>query len=214
MLDRLVREFSECGRDVLRPESNEGIGAEHAFGGVLDEPLRRIGLDRRAVHDAHRLPPVLVSPFDQHERYGEHGRLFFSLDLDLVLRPQQQMFGAPLLHRQQTDPIAHPSAGLHRRDEAHAFQAVVERLLDTRGPDEDIERGRGQQRQGKKAVRDGTAIGTFAARAFDVDVKPLVVARARRELVDHGLVDGDPMGSAEILAYEIPDRRKCDLCHR
>lgn len=34
------------------------------------------------------------------------------------------------------------------------------------------------------------------------------------ELVDHGLVDGDPMGSAEILAYEIPDRRDCDVCHR
>ena len=56
--------------------------------------------------------------------------------------------------------------------------------------------------------------GTFLARANCINVDPLVISRACRELVDHGLVDGDPMGSAEILAYEIPDRRECDLCHR
>src|SRR5262245_13250006 len=160
------------------------------------------------------LPPVRVSPFDQHEGHGEHGRLFFGLDLDLVVSPQQQVFGAPFFHRQQTDSIAHPSAGLDRRDEAHALEAVVERALDTRGPDEDIERRGGQQGQGEKAVRDGTAIGTFAARAFDVDVKPLVVARAGRELVNASLVDRDPLGNAELAAHERSDVRETErsLC--
>src|SRR5262249_61338036 len=131
-------------------------------------------------------------------------RLFFSLDLDLVLRPQQQVFGVPFLHRQQTDPIAYPSAGLDRRDEAHALETVVERLLDTRGPDENIERRGSQQRQGEKAVRDGTAVRTFAARAFDVDVKPRVIAGARRELVDASLIDRDPFGNAELATHERP----------
>ena len=53
---------------------------------------------------------------------------------------------------------------------------------------------------------NGAACGAFLARAIGVNMDPLVVSRACRELVDHGLVGGDPMGSAEILAYEIPDR--------
>jgi len=54
-------------------------------------------------------------------------------------------------------------------------------------------------------VGNGAACGTFLARAICVNVDPLVISRACSELVDHGLVDGYPTGSAEILAYEIPD---------
>src|SRR5262249_21599088 len=95
-----------------------------------------------------------------------------------------------------------------------AVGAVVEGVLDPGGGDEDIGRGGGKQGKGEKAVRDGAAIGTFAARAFDVDVKPLVVARARRELVDASLVDRDPFGNAELAAHERSDVRETErwLC--
>src|SRR5439155_2524243 len=70
------------------------------------------------------------------------------------------------------------------------------------------------QRQAQEAVGNCAACGTFLARAIRVNMDPLSISSACRELVDHGLVDGDPMGPAEILADEIPDRRECDLCHR
>src|SRR5262249_15050975 len=85
---------------------------------------------------------------------------------------------------------------------------------DRRGTEEDRERRGGKWGQGEKAGGDGTAIGTFAARAFDVDVKPLVVARARRELVDASLVDCDPFGNAELAAHERSNVRETErsLC--
>src|SRR5262249_25380166 len=107
-----------------------------------------------------RLPPVRVSPLDQHEGHGEHGRLFFCLDLHLVARRQRRASGALSFPGRQPDSVAPPGAGLDGGYEAHALEAVVEGVLDTRGPDEDIERRGGQQGQGEKAVRDGTAVGT------------------------------------------------------
>ncbi|MGY4290123.1 hypothetical protein ACVWXO_009389 [Bradyrhizobium sp. LM2.7] len=61
---------------------------------------------------------------------------------------------------------------------------------------------------------NGAPSGTFLARTICVNVDPLSISSACRELVDHGLVDGHPIRSAEILAYEIPDRCECDRCHR
>src|SRR5215468_7974691 len=149
-----------------------------------------------------RSRPVCTAASDQDQRHREHRRLVFSLDLDLVVGPQQQVLWTSFLDRQQRDSIAYPRAGLDRRDEAHALEPIVEGLLDPRGANEDLERRRGNQGQTQIAVRDGSAVGTFAARPFDIDVKPLVVARARREPVDTFLVDRDPFGYAELATHK------------
>jgi len=70
------------------------------------------------------------------------------------------------------------------------------------------------QLQAQEAVGNGAAYRTFLARAVRIHVDPLPVSSTGRELVNYGLVDGDPVGRSEILAYEIPDRLELDFCHR
>jgi hypothetical protein len=109
---------------------------------------------------------------------------------------------------------ANAVARFYRCQEPDLVQAIVEdgRCINWSKPQ--VHAQGGNQRQAQEAVGNGAAGGTLLARAICVNVDPLVISRACRELVDHGLVDGDPAGSAEVLTYEIPERRECDLCHR
>src|SRR5262245_22831715 len=43
----------------------------------------------------------------------------------------------------------------------------------------------------------------FPSCPFDIDVDPLPVTRTLRELVDHGLIDLDPVGSAKVVADAV-----------
>src|SRR5574341_510654 len=87
----------------------------------------------------------------------------------------------------------------HLGGEADTVAAVVDAAL----PLLDLQELRHQpreERQRQVAVGDRLASGHLLLRPLDVHVDPLVVARRVRELVDHGLVHGDPLGRAERLA--------------
>jgi hypothetical protein len=49
-------------------------------------------------------------------------------------------------------------------------------------------------------VGDGLAAGHLLLGALHVHVDPLMIARGLRELVDHGLIDGEPIGGTELRA--------------
>src|SRR5262249_60659828 len=51
------------------------------------------------------------------------------------------------------------------------------------------------------------ADGALSAGALDIDVDPLVIARACREAIDPVLVDRDPVGGSELAADELRRRR-------
>ena len=62
---------------------------------------------------------------------------------------------------------------------------------------------RRDQRQGKVAVSDGLAIGQLARGTFLIDVNPLMIASGFRKLINHLLVDDDPVGDAHFDVHEL-----------
>jgi hypothetical protein len=65
-------------------------------------------------------------------------------------------------------------------------------LLGAHARHQDFHPGGRQQREGQVAVRDRAAGRALPGRAFDIDVNPLTVFGAVRELVDAPLADFDP----------------------
>mgnify|MGYP003694646303 CR=1 FL=1 len=104
------------------------------------------------------------------------------------------------------DALAHADAraGLHRRDEADLVRAVIDApaaLLDLQ------QRGGHprNERQREIAVGDRLAPGHLALGPLDVDVDPLMVAGGVGELVDHRLVDRDPLRWAQLASDELQE---------
>src|SRR5882724_702518 len=130
----------------------------------------------------------LLLPFDLHHHLGAHPHAVAG-----------HLFGAG-------DALAHADAcaGLHGRDEPNLVRAVV----DATAALLDLEQGRGHsrhERQGQIAVGDRLAAGHLALRPLDVDVDPLMVSGRLGELVDHRLVDGDPLRRAELTSDELQE---------
>src|SRR5881296_3624814 len=147
-----------------------------------------------AVPDASRVPDAddladqrgLVLPFDLDRHLGAHPHAV-----------ARNLLGAG-------DALAHADArpGLDGRDEANLVRAVV----DAAAPLGDLEQGRGHSRdqgQGQVAVGDRLAAGHLALRTLDVDVDPLMISGRLGELVDHRLIDRDPVRRAELASDEL-----------
>src|SRR5207245_1911470 len=148
------------------------------------------------VPDASRVPDAddladqrgLLMPFDLHRHLGADahavaGHLFGA--------------GAALAH-------ADARSGRARRDEANLVRAIV----DAAAPLGDLEQGRGHSRdqgQGQVAVGDRLAAGHLALRTLDVDVDPLMISGRLGELVDHRLIDRDPVRRAELASDELQE---------
>ena len=54
------------------------------------------------------------------------------------------------------------------------------------------------EREGQEAVGNRPAKGGFLGCAFGVDVDPLFIVGCPGEIVDHLLIDGDPVGHANF----------------
>jgi hypothetical protein len=86
---------------------------------------------------------------------GDKGWPGFAFDLDRGLGSQQGPALALVLRGEQLDAIAYAGTGLERRDEAHAVEAVIQRLADPGRFDDDLECAWRQHRQCQVAVHDG-----------------------------------------------------------
>jgi hypothetical protein len=108
------------------------------------------------------------------------------------------------LHYRQlkTDAVA----AFHRRDEPDLVQTIVEDGRGIRRGKPQLHRQRRRQRETQKTMRDGRTHRALLACALDVGVDPLTVPGAAGKLVDHRLIDPDPVRRAEILADKVLDR--------
>src|SRR5262249_19376651 len=106
-----------------------------------------------------------------------------------------------LLHVRDLDGAADLLADRHRRREAHAVEAVVEREREALHA-EHLAREQRDQREREVAMGDRAAERRLL-RALHVDVDPLVVAGDVRERVDVGLGDLMPVAGAEDFALGL-----------
>jgi hypothetical protein len=102
----------------------------------------------------------------------------------------------------QENPCANARARANRCGETNAIQSVIDghaHIAELDG----IMKEFGNQRKGKKAVRDGPSILRLALRALGVDVNLLMVVRDLRELVDAFLRDLQPIRHGDLAAREL-----------
>ena len=146
---RLPRELAEHAvarpRTSLRRMPMSGFAASvfraacctSAVGGVRTRPSRGARARRCLARHLAEGPavaviviarPVTPPAGHQHrQRLREQRGLVLAFDLDRVLQRDQHAVRALRLDGEQHDAIAHAAARLHRRDEAHLVEAVVER---------------------------------------------------------------------------------------
>ena len=97
------------------------------------------------------------------------------------------------------EDAAHAGADRDRGEEADIVEAVIDRHLQVRRHQHDVERHAAEQRQGQEAMRDRAAEHGLGGR-FRVDMDELPVLGHVGEGVDPRLVDGDPVGRADLGA--------------
>src|SRR3989441_3643920 len=137
------------------------------------------------------------------DQLGDQCGALLSLDLDGHLGRHAHAVARHFLSID--DPLAQADARTRRHgtDEANFVGAVI----DAPAPPGNLEhrsRHPGDQRERELTVGDRLAPGHLAPSPLDIHVDPLVVARGVGELVDHRLIDRDPLRGTQ-LAPDVPE---------
>ena len=112
--------------------------------------------------------------------------------------------------RSSSHPRTHTLAGEHRRRQAHAVQAVVDRHADAIDAQAGFRQLR-QQRQGQVTVGDGGLVGRFPAGALGIGVDPLLVAGGVGEALDAFLVDRQPVAACDFCPTQADNASRSSI---
>jgi len=138
---------------------------------------------------------------------------FIVLDFKRRLAPDQVLTIVAPFGVGQCQLKADAIATFHRRHEPHLIQPIVEDGGSVLWRQPQLHRERCDKRQAKKAVCNGHAHWTFLAGSLDVGMNPLPVAGASCKLVNHRLIDLDPVRRSKVPAHKVLDRRERNRCH-
>src|SRR5262249_2448298 len=152
---------------------------------------------------------------EQAEELCDQSRLRRAFDLQRALEPEQHPPPALRSGREQLGARAQARAGLDGGDEADLVQSIVEPGRGVRRDHAELHHHGGDQRQREIAVGDRPAERAVAPGALGIDVDPLPIAGAVRELIDAFLVDRDPGCFSELAPDELwrGRHRVLRVCH-
>src|SRR5438270_8642638 len=138
------------------------------------------------------------------QRLGDHRRLAFAFNLDADLAHLLNHVRLNFVHADQFGSGSNPLADVHRADEAHAVETVIDAHA-TRQTHGDalaaIATAKDERRRRKRpeTMRDRAAKGPLAG-AFGIDVDPLVITGCIGECIDLFLSDYVPIAHAGLFA--------------
>src|SRR5262249_31852572 len=101
----------------------------------------------------------------------------------------------------------------HGRQKTNLVDPIVEARRCVLGDDANLHDQWSHHRECQIAVGDRATKRTFPLCPFNVDMDPLIIARARRKCIDARLVDGDPIGDAQLLSDPFVQARQCQISH-
>src|SRR6476620_8321058 len=167
-------------------------------GVILNAPLYARPIGVRAVETITASRDILISS-SEHKAEPLRGQRGFALvfDLDRHSVTQQPLPRRFLLDRVKREAPTNPFARLHRRQETHAVETVIDGQFDTFRDQHGVCSHPRQQRQGQEAMGDGAA-ELRLRRCFGIDVDELMVVGRVGKLVDPCLIDAEPGGHTHL----------------